>query len=236
MPRRAHAANHLQHPVEGAAVLHLAPRRAHAEAGRARFLRLAGGRQHLVGLHHPAGIDLGLVARRLRAVGAVLGAAAGLDRQQRAELHLARIVVAAVHLCGAEDQIEKRCVVEIGDRGQRPLLALRRRRRHGLFVTPLRRRGRSGIRRAQPAGTVHSFAYHGISMHRSRASSGSAPPRRLRACLPGGPSASRRRRREGLAAVLYPAARTGSAVASRRQSSTRASTRRAGSCIEDGST
>ena len=47
-------------------------------------------------------VDAGVIALRLRAVAAVLGAAAGLDRQQRRQLHRVRRVVLAVHLLRAE--------------------------------------------------------------------------------------------------------------------------------------
>ena len=53
-------------------------------------------------------VDAGLVVRRLRAVRAVLRAAAGLDAEQHAALHLVRPVVRAVGLLRAEHQIEER--------------------------------------------------------------------------------------------------------------------------------
>jgi hypothetical protein len=52
-----------------------------------------------------AGLDAGVVAYRLRAVAAVFLAAAGLDRQQRRQLHLVGVEVLAVDLLGAEDQV-----------------------------------------------------------------------------------------------------------------------------------
>ena len=56
-------------------------------------LGLAGLLQHRLGAHQLGRLDAGVVARRLRAVAAVLGAAAGLDRQQRADLDLGRVEV-----------------------------------------------------------------------------------------------------------------------------------------------
>ena len=49
-----------------------------------------------------------MVALRLRAVAAVLGTAAGLDRQQRRELHRVRRVMLAMDLLRAEDELGKR--------------------------------------------------------------------------------------------------------------------------------
>ena len=53
-------------------------------------------------------LDAGVVARRLRAVAAVLRAAAGLDRQQRRQLHRVGREVLAVHLLRAEQQVVER--------------------------------------------------------------------------------------------------------------------------------
>ena len=80
--QRLHAAHHVEHRVE-VAILRTAPRGAHAEARRAGFLRAARRVEHRVEPEHGLVADAGVVARRLRAVAAVLGTAAGLDRQQR---------------------------------------------------------------------------------------------------------------------------------------------------------
>jgi hypothetical protein len=83
---RADTANHLADGVE-VAVLGRAPGRPHAIAGRAAGLRLARGVEHGVDVHQPLGLDTGVVLGRLRAIGAVLRAAPGLDRQQVGHLH-----------------------------------------------------------------------------------------------------------------------------------------------------
>src|SRR3546814_13080901 len=83
-------------------ILRRAPRRAHAEARGAGFLRLPGLRQHVVGAHQLLRLDPGVVALRLRAVGAVLGAAAGLDRQQGADLDFGGVEMRAMHAGGTE--------------------------------------------------------------------------------------------------------------------------------------
>ena len=59
-----------------------APGGAHAEALRAAFLGLAGRGHHVRQGHQLVGVQAGVVVRGLRAIGAILGAAAGLDRQQ----------------------------------------------------------------------------------------------------------------------------------------------------------
>ena len=94
-PERLDARDHLADLVE-IAVLGLAPGRAHAEAARAG--RLGGARlgEHRVDRHQLLGLDAGVVVHALRAIGAVLRAAAGLDRQQRRNLHFGRIEVQAV--------------------------------------------------------------------------------------------------------------------------------------------
>lgn len=114
------AADHLQDAVERRAVADLAPGGAHAEPGRAVVAGPAGGGQHVADVHQGLGGDVGVVPRGLGAVAAVLGAAAGLDRQEHADLHLARVVVAAVDLGGAEDQVEDRGAVDLGHRRAGP--------------------------------------------------------------------------------------------------------------------
>ncbi len=49
-----------------------------------------------------------VIARRLRAIAAVLGAAAGLDRQQRRELHRVGCMMRAMDLLRAQQQIGER--------------------------------------------------------------------------------------------------------------------------------
>jgi hypothetical protein len=52
------------------------------------------------------------VLAALAAVVAVLGATAGLDAEQRALLHHARVVVHAVHLRGAVHEVQERHLVD----------------------------------------------------------------------------------------------------------------------------
>ena len=79
------------------AVRHLPPRRAHAEScrsfgsSRAWRSRATTSRIHQLFAHHAV-----FVVRALRAISAILGAAARLDRKQPAELHLVGLVKAAM--------------------------------------------------------------------------------------------------------------------------------------------
>src|SRR4029077_5646844 len=81
---------------------------AHAEARGAGLARGLGGAEHLVDGERLLDAHRGLVVRALRAVGAVLGAAAGLDREQRAELDLVGGVVLAMDGLRAEEELRKR--------------------------------------------------------------------------------------------------------------------------------
>jgi hypothetical protein len=92
-----HAADH-GGQLGQVAVLQVAPGGAHAEAlrpvaGLARALAIT-----LVGVHQLLGLHAGLEVGRLAAIAAVLGAAAGLDRQQLRQLHLGGVEPAAVHV------------------------------------------------------------------------------------------------------------------------------------------
>ena len=88
-PERLDAADHLEDAVELGVVADLAPGGPHAEPGRAVVPGAAGGGEDVVDVQQRLGLDLRVIARRLRAVAAVLGAAAGLDREQDADLDLA---------------------------------------------------------------------------------------------------------------------------------------------------
>ena len=78
----AHRLHHFHHAIE-ITLLRASPRGAHAEARRAFLFRVACGRKHFVDRHERFVLDPGVVARRLRTVTAVFGAAAGLDGKQR---------------------------------------------------------------------------------------------------------------------------------------------------------
>src|SRR5690606_19420091 len=107
--RRLHPGDHRRH-LGDVAVLGAAPGRAHAEARGPGRLGLAGLLQHLFGVHQLRGLDPGVVALGLRAVAAVLGAAAGRDRQEGRNLHLRRVEVFTVHAGGAVQQLRQRQV------------------------------------------------------------------------------------------------------------------------------
>ena len=104
---RAHRADHLGDLLH-IAILGRAPCRAHAEARRAGSFRLLRLVDDGVERHEFFRLHTGCIARALRTVGAVLGTAAGLDRQQRRHLHCVCIVVGAMRVMRAREQIIKR--------------------------------------------------------------------------------------------------------------------------------
>ena len=111
---RAHAAHHGEHAVELLAVLHLAPRRAHAEARRARVPREPRLGEHVVHIEQALARHarrLGVMGR-LRAIFAVLRAAAGLDGEEACELHIRLAMVAAMHGAGPVHEVEQGGVEE----------------------------------------------------------------------------------------------------------------------------
>ena len=109
----------VEHALERRAVLHLAPRRAHAEARRAVLLRAPARRASTSSTSSIfSAPTLGLVVARLRAVRAVLGAAAGLHAEQRAELHLVVGVVRAVDGARLVEEREERAVVRARGRNR----------------------------------------------------------------------------------------------------------------------
>ena len=87
------------------AILGLAPGGAHAIARRPGFLRLAGLCEHLFDFHQLGGLEAGVEFRALGAIAAILGTAAGLDREQRRHLHLVRVEPAAMGDLRLEDEI-----------------------------------------------------------------------------------------------------------------------------------
>ena len=121
-PERLDAFDHGADRIE-IAVLRLAPRRAHAEAAGAAGFRRARFVEHRVERHQLVGAHAGVVARALRAIGAVLRAAAGLDRQQRRNLHCAGVEIGAMHALRAEHQLRERQVEERPHFGARPVVA-----------------------------------------------------------------------------------------------------------------
>jgi hypothetical protein len=104
---RLHRPHHVEHRLE-IAVPGTAPGRAHAEARRAGRFRAACGLGHLRERQQRLVLHPGGVTRRLRAVGAVLGAAAGLDRQKLRQLHFVGREVLPVHALRAVEQLRER--------------------------------------------------------------------------------------------------------------------------------
>ena len=149
------------------ALLRRTPRGAHAEARSAAGLGRTRLGKHRLDRHQLLGLDAGVVLRRLRTIGAVLRAAAGLDRQQCRDLHLGRVEMRAVRLRRAEHQFGER------KREQRPHLGA------GPVMTQILRRqilaGRAGgLARQMVVSKRHSlvpFAWAGTPISAGR------PPR-----------------------------------------------------------
>ena len=120
-PERLDAGDHRADLIE-IAILRRAPGGAHAEARRAARLRRSRLGDDGVAPHQLAGFDAGLVMRALRAIGAILGTAAGLDRQQGRELDLARVEMPAMRELRAENQLRQRQIEQRGDLVARPIV------------------------------------------------------------------------------------------------------------------
>ena len=97
--------------------------------------------EHVVDVEQGLALEPGLlgVMGRLRAIFAVLGTGAGLDREQARELHLAVFVVAPMHRPRLIDQVEQREGKEGEDLSAPPIVAeLMRRFRLTRALRPLR--------------------------------------------------------------------------------------------------
>ncbi len=108
-------------------VLQLPPGRAHAEPLCARSLGPGRLGHHRLRIHQLAGLQAGVEMGGLAAVAAVLGAAAGLHRQQLRQLHLGGIEPSAVDLGGAEHQLGERQLEQRLDLLEGPVVPGRRR-------------------------------------------------------------------------------------------------------------
>ena len=95
------------------AIAHSAPGGTHAKAGGAAVAGGFGSLDDVAFLHESFGIDTGVVAGGLGAVGAVLRAAAGFDGEEGAELDLGGGPVFFVDGAGFLNEIEKGEVVEV---------------------------------------------------------------------------------------------------------------------------
>ena len=125
MPSARTPAHHVEHAVEGRAVLHLAPGGAHAEARGAGLACDPCLGEHVLDVEQGLALEAGLlgVMGGLRAICAVLGTGAGLDREQARELHLAVSMVTAMHRSRLIDQVEQREGKQAEDLPARPIVA-----------------------------------------------------------------------------------------------------------------
>jgi len=97
------------------AVLGIAPRRAHAEPLGARILGLRRALENFLHVHQLGRLNAAIGMDRLRAIAAILGATAGLDGEQGAQLDLFRRVIVAVDAGGAKDEFGEGEVEEVRD-------------------------------------------------------------------------------------------------------------------------
>ncbi len=132
----ADAAHGFEHFGElGAIVRDAAPGGAHAEAGAAGLFGGAGVRLDLIGAHERRTLQIRGVMGGLGAVGAVLGAAAGLDGEEGAELDVVGAPVLAHHLAGTVEQFKKRRSVDGANLFNRALGGING---HGAFCARVR--------------------------------------------------------------------------------------------------
>ena len=117
--KRLDLANHLRDNLQ-LFFLRAAPCRPHTETRGPFGLGLLGSGQHVRNLHQRFALGFGLIARRLRAIAAILGTAPGLDRNQSRTLHLVGIEILSMHLLCTKQQIHQRQLVERLNLGNRP--------------------------------------------------------------------------------------------------------------------
>jgi hypothetical protein len=101
----AHDAEHVVELFRPTA--HAFPGGSHAETGGSIGLGGAGVFHHLVAGHQRLALDFRFVAGGLRAIGAVFGTSAGLDREQRAKLDFASREAFFMHFARPFEEVEK---------------------------------------------------------------------------------------------------------------------------------
>ena len=117
-----HAPHHFQNIFKILALLHLPPRRAHAESRRAFAAGALGKLHDLVHGKQAAARNFRRVMRALRAIRAIFRAPAGFHGKQAAELHARGIVEFAVRLLGREKKIGQRLPVDAANFFPRPVM------------------------------------------------------------------------------------------------------------------
>src|SRR5665213_3821847 len=107
------------------AVLGRTPGRAHAETRGAAGLGGTRFAEHRLEAHEFCGFHAGVVTRRLRAIGAILRATTGLDRQQGRDLYFGGIEILTMSRCGAKHQLRERQCKQGFHLGARPVVTRR---------------------------------------------------------------------------------------------------------------
>jgi hypothetical protein len=97
-PKRANTAHHIEYRIERLSVTQIPPGRAHAKTIGSGGFRVGGGGQHGLRFHHIGLVEANLaVTRGLRAIGAILRAAASLYAEEARFLDVADIVKEAMN-------------------------------------------------------------------------------------------------------------------------------------------
>ena len=105
-PQFFYAAHHL-FQIRHIAIMGIFPRRAHTKTPGTGGFGLPCGIQHGSDFHQSFSFQSGFITRTLGTIFAVLRAGAGFDRQQRADLDLARIKVLTMDLLRFKQQIQQ---------------------------------------------------------------------------------------------------------------------------------
>ena len=158
---RDHRLDRVQIPVVGAA-----PGRPHAEPRRARRPGRAGGVENVLQPHQALIGDAGVEMGALRAIGAVLGTAAGLDAEQGGDLHPVGVEMTAMDRLRLEDQV----VEGAREQRQRALPRPRRGLGHGRDynvageIAPAGRHTRQGPQTAAPVQPGEGFGLVALAL------------------------------------------------------------------------
>ena len=117
-PELADLADGFEHGVEAAvARLHPFPCGTHAEARGAALPGLFGHGEDVIAGHEFPGLDSGIVAGALGAVGAILATPSGFHTQQRTELNIVLIPVLQMNGARTLEEVEERGAVDFLDLG-----------------------------------------------------------------------------------------------------------------------
>ena len=122
-PYRGDASHHFEYRFEFGAVTDLAPCRTHTESRDTLAAGFTRRFQHMIDRQQVMTLHTCLIMRALRAIGAILRAAARFYGKQLAELHLLRLEILPVEGVRLEYKIQQACVVDGPDFLGRPIVS-----------------------------------------------------------------------------------------------------------------